>query len=103
AEELAKRWRSSGREGRLPVFLEVNLSGEETKAGVHPDDAPAVAKQLALIEPLEVRGLMAIPAPGSGPAAFPRLREIEQRCRPVTQGDLSMGMTEDFEEALKEG
>src|SRR5690606_37677247 len=40
AEELAKRWRSSGREGRLPVFLEVNLSGEETKAGVHPDDAP---------------------------------------------------------------
>lgn len=103
AEELGKRWRAAGREGALPLFLEVNVDREPTKGGVDPEDAPAIARQVAGIAGVELRGLMAIPAPGGGRVPFARLREIEAACRPATRGELSMGMTQDFEDAVAEG
>jgi uncharacterized pyridoxal phosphate-containing UPF0001 family protein len=45
---------------------------------------------------------MCVPARGGG-SAFARLRELEQKCRPHTRGDLSMGMSGDFEAAIQEG
>lgn len=112
AAELSKRWRESGRPGRLPVFLELNVDGEATKAGFlasGPTSAAElveVAGRIAGHPELEVMGLMCIPAPsaeGAPQKAFSLLRELEARCRPHTRGALSMGMSSDFEEALRAG
>jgi pyridoxal phosphate enzyme (YggS family) len=108
AEEISKRWvpLSQGRD--LPVFLSVNIDNEESKDGVQATDAPAIAAEIAKLPSLTLEGLMCIPAPGSGAAhssanAFARLRELEIRCRPHTQGKLSMGMSDDFADAIAEG
>jgi pyridoxal phosphate enzyme (YggS family) len=107
AEELAKRWKQAGREGRLPCFVEVNIDHEASKSGVMPEDAAAVAAQVAALPELELEGLMAIPASVGGAAdalqAFAALHDLEQRCRPHTTGKLSMGMSDDYELAITQG
>jgi pyridoxal phosphate enzyme (YggS family) len=103
--ELAKRWGEAGRPGRLKVFIQVNIDLEETKSGVVPEDAPALAEALARFPELELAGLMCIPNPDMNPSgqAFEELRELEEQCRPHTHGELSMGMSQDFEAAIREG
>jgi pyridoxal phosphate enzyme (YggS family) len=103
ARELAKRWSSAGRQGRLPVFIEVNIDEEASKSGVAPSETPALAGVLASLPELELQGLMCIPTAGDTTPAFRKLRELESTCRPFTRGKLSMGMTHDFESALAEG
>lgn len=103
ANELAKRWKESGRSGRLPIFVEVNISGEPSKSGVNPEVAVEISKELARFPELILQGLMCIPEEEKGELEFPRLRELEEKCRPGTQGQLSMGMSGDFEAALKAG
>jgi pyridoxal phosphate enzyme (YggS family) len=104
ATESAKRWRALGRAGRLPVFIEVNLEREPSKSGLAPEEVPELARAISEKLPeLELRGLMAIPKPGSGPSTFASLRELERSCRPWTDGQLSMGMSQDFEQAIAEG
>jgi PLP dependent protein len=100
--ELSKRW---NRSGKLPVFLEINIDLEESKSGVRPQDAVTISKQLAELEKLELLGLMCIPSEEGGLSgeSFRRLRELEHQCRPWTQGQLSMGMSRDYEVALREG
>jgi pyridoxal phosphate enzyme (YggS family) len=109
--EIAKRWRDSGRGvstgARLPVFAEVNLDHEPGKAGATPETTAALCSWIAAERELELLGLMAIPAAAHSDeesrAAFARLRELELKCRPYSQGQLSMGMSGDFELALSEG
>jgi pyridoxal phosphate enzyme (YggS family) len=109
AAELAKRWREEHGEKALalPIFIEVNLDGEPSKSGVTPEEAPVLAAKLAGNSALALQGLMAIPAATSTPeqssAAFARLRELEQKCRPHTRGQLSMGMSADYELAIPQG
>jgi len=105
AQELAKRWSASEREGKLPIFLEVNIDAEESKTGVAPSDACELAEKTAALDALIVEGLMCIPSPerGSTGNAFQALRELELKCRPHTSGKLSMGMTADFETAMAMG
>jgi pyridoxal phosphate enzyme (YggS family) len=114
ARELAKRWQAAGHAEALPVFLEVNIDVEPAKSGVKPEEAPAVAQAIAGIPGLELRGLMCVPAASASASAsasagagakvaFAKLRELEVRCRPFTRGDLSMGMSGDFEAAIDEG
>ena len=98
--------------GRLPVLLEVNLGGEESKAGVGESEIVALAEQVSQLATLELRGLMVIPpffedAEQARPF-FRRLRElaleIESRNMPhVSMRELSMGMSHDFEVAIEEG
>jgi hypothetical protein len=95
--------------GALQVCLQVNISGEASKSGLVPDELPAVARAVARLPGLRLRGLMAIP----GPAA-----DFEAQCAPhralralwlALQRDglaldtLSMGMSSDFEAAIAEG
>ncbi|HEY5800409.1 MAG TPA: YggS family pyridoxal phosphate-dependent enzyme, partial [Burkholderiaceae bacterium] len=57
---------SSQRPEHLPdlqICLQVNISGEASKSGVHPNDAPALAREIAALPRLRLRGLMAIPEP----------------------------------------
>jgi pyridoxal phosphate enzyme (YggS family) len=103
ARELAKRWTALGRGEKLPVFLEVNIDGEASKSGVLPEAAPALAGEIGAQGGLDLRGLMCVPAAGGSRAAFARLRELEAQCRPHTHGELSMGMSGDFEDAILEG
>ena len=101
-EELARRLdravAASGR--RLPVFLEVNTGGEETKAGVAPVEAAPLAALVRSLPGLELRGLMAIPPPGETRRHFVLLRIL---ARSLGLDGLSMGMSDDFEAAVEEG
>ena len=88
-----------------PVLVEVNVSREPQKSGVAPDDAVAVAAEIA--KRLDLRGLMAIgPSSGDPTQAFEELRRLrEDAQQQIGHGlpVLSMGMSGDFEAALKAG
>lgn len=94
---------------RLPIFLEVKLSHEESKHGVDPAALPELLAGLAPLESLVPCGLMTVP-PWSDDAEtarpyFRRLRELRDTslsaCPTLTQ--LSMGMSNDFAVAIDEG
>jgi len=100
------------RAGRLPVLLEVNLGGEESKAGVGESEIIQLAEQISQLATLEVRGLMVIPPFFDDPEEvrpyFRRLRELAQEIDAknianISMQELSMGMSHDFEVAIEEG
>jgi pyridoxal phosphate enzyme (YggS family) len=94
----------------LNVLLQVNISGEATKSGVAPAAVPALARAVAALPRLRLRGLMSIPEPSDDPAgqrlplaAMKRLFD-EQRAAGFADWDtLSMGMSADLEAAIGEG
>lgn len=107
AEALAKRARAAGL--TCEALIEVNVGGEESKAGIAPAEVGALLQQLSGFDGLRVRGLMAIPPPSDDPEAvrpaFRRLRELRDQLH-ATQPQLdllSMGMSGDFEVAIAEG
>ena len=93
----------------LQVCLQVNVSGEASKSGVPPEQVAALARAVAALPRLRLRGLMAIPEPSDDAALLHRrfalLRELLAQLN--TEGMkldvLSMGMTDDFEIAIAEG
>jgi PLP dependent protein len=94
----------------MPVLVQVDLAGEATKSGVPEADLPAVLELLRAASGLRVEGLMAIPPfledPKNVRPYFKRLRELRDRAVErglLAGGDLSMGMSHDFEEAIEEG
>ncbi|MGF6540011.1 pyridoxal phosphate enzyme (YggS family) [Paraburkholderia youngii] len=93
----------------LNVCLQVNVSGEASKSGVAPDEAAAIAHQIAALPKLKLRGLMSIPEPGGDleeqRAPHRKLRELFERlCNDGLELDtLSMGMSADLEAAVLEG
>ncbi len=106
--------RLSVEEGRisLDVLVQVDLAGEETKSGAREDELPAIFQQLETCARLRCRGLMIVPPffddAESVRPYFRRLRELrdELKARGYFQdgaGELSMGMSHDFEVAIEEG
>jgi pyridoxal phosphate enzyme (YggS family) len=94
----------------LQVCLQVNLSGEESKGGVAEDEAAELAKVVAALPHLQLRGLMTLPAPSGNPteqrAVFARLAVLKDRINTGTglqMDTLSMGMSGDLEAAVCEG
>jgi pyridoxal phosphate enzyme (YggS family) len=95
--------------GLLNICLQVNISGEASKSGIPPEELPELARQVAGLPNLRLRGLMAIPEPQIDPelqrAPFARLRELAQEI--VKSGihldTLSMGMSSDMRAAVLEG
>jgi pyridoxal phosphate enzyme (YggS family) len=93
----------------LNVCLQVNVSGEASKSGCAPEEAPALARQIAALPQLRLRGLMCIPEPADDFAAqrqpFRQLREIYEQLRNegLALDTLSMGMSHDIEAAIAEG
>jgi pyridoxal phosphate enzyme (YggS family) len=93
----------------LKLCLQVNISGETSKSGVNPGDLAELAEQVSQLPNLQLRGLMAIPAPTPDPAlqraSFARLRLALEQLQPqFPQMDcLSMGMSGDLESAIAEG
>ena len=93
----------------LQVCLQVNISGEGSKSGATPEELPALAGAIADLDQLQLRGLMAIPAPTASDAeqhaAFAALRQLMEglRERLPALDTLSMGMSADLEAAIAEG
>jgi pyridoxal phosphate enzyme (YggS family) len=95
---------------RMPVFLEVNISGEEAKTGMALEDVRGFCSEVPSLDALEVRGVMGMAPFADDPEAtrpyFRRATEIRDRVRQTTGlpiPDLSIGMTQDFEIAIEEG
>jgi PLP dependent protein len=93
----------------LQVCLQVNISGEASKAGVHPNDALELALAVATLPRLHLRGLMAIPEPiGDSEAQRPPHHALarllfELNAAGLALDTLSMGMSADLEAAIAEG
>jgi PLP dependent protein len=93
----------------LQVCVQVNVSGEASKAGVAPADVLALAQAVATLPRLRLRGLMSIPEPVDGVEAqrapHRRLRELFDalRSQGLAMDTLSMGMSADLEAAIAEG
>lgn len=93
----------------LQVCVQLNVSGEDSKSGCTPDDAFALCRAVAALPRLQLRGLMAIPAPlaagGDPRAPFRQLREhwLELRQAGIQVDTLSAGMSDDLEAAIAEG
>ncbi|MEY2632243.1 MAG: hypothetical protein RIR00_897 [Pseudomonadota bacterium] len=93
----------------LQVCVQVNVSGEASKSGCPPEEAVALCRAVAALPRLQLRGLMAIPAPAE---------DFAGQCRPFLQlqallrdvqaagldvDTLSMGMSDDLEAAIHAG
>jgi hypothetical protein len=93
----------------LQLCLQVNISDEDSKSGVAATEALGLAKAIASLPNLTLRGLMTVPAPSDEVAgqraAFARLRTLQDDInRQGFQLDsLSMGMSHDFASAILEG
>jgi len=93
----------------LKVLIQVNVSGEASKSGVGPQEVTALARAVAAMPRLELRGLMAIPEPADDPAIqrarFRPLRELYEQLKRdgFALDTLSMGMSGDLEAAIAEG
>jgi PLP dependent protein len=93
----------------MQVCLQVNISGEASKSGVLPAELPALARAVAALPRLRLRGLMSIPEPVDGfeaqRAPHRALRELGNalRAEGLALDTLSMGMSADLEAAIAEG
>jgi len=93
----------------LNVCVQVNISGEASKSGVAPDEVAEVARAVAALPSLRLRGLMAIPELASDPdaqrAPHRALRALFDTLRAggLPLDTLSMGMSADLEAAVLEG
>ena len=94
----------------LQVCVEVNVSGESSKSGCAPGEAVELARHVAALPHLVLRGLMAIPEPTDDVALqrsrFAALRQLRDRIDAecgLALDTLSMGMSDDLEAAIAEG
>lgn len=98
---------------RQDILIEVNIGQESTKGGVAADQTMALALQAAALDHVRLRGLMAIPPPAERPeenrAFFAAMRQLFVDIRlkmddnNTSMNCLSMGMSDDFEEAIAQG
>lgn len=110
-EKIAQRLSEQRPPGMPPlnVCLQVNVSGEASKSGVAPEAAPALAGRIAGLPHLRLRGLMAVPEPGTSfeqqRQGFRVLRELSLAIREhgIPLDTLSMGMSADMHAAIAEG
>jgi PLP dependent protein len=94
----------------VSILLEVNISADPAKHGFAPAELPTVIDQLPSLPHLRVKGLMGMSGLESDDREsrrqFALLRDLRDQCRAAfaeEQGELSMGMSGDFEIAIEEG
>ena len=88
----------------LNVLIQVNVSGEASKSGVELDEVGSLARVVAGLPRLALRGLMAIPEPGADRARYGSVKNVFDRLKSEFRFDtLSMGMSDDLDLAIAEG
>ena len=95
-----------------PILLEVNIGAEASKSGFTPEEAMAISSRMAEFPHCKLEGLMAIPPiseePGGNSKYFAQMHQLLVDIRAkkydnVSMACLSMGMTDDFTDAIREG
>ena len=111
AIRLERMWSEDGR-AELPVLIEVGLAGEAAKSGLPEDELPELVRVLKHCVCLRLDGLMILPPYSDDPEGsrpyFQRLRKLRDELQKEGAfgsgtGELSMGMSHDFEIAIEEG
>lgn len=98
-----------GSDQALNICIQVNTSGEQTKAGIAPEQVEELAASIQALAGLKLRGLMTIPAPSADKEQqripFRLLRQLFDELNSKGHGldTLSMGMSNDLEAAIMEG
>ncbi len=110
AKEIDRQWGEYERP--VDILIQVNIGNEPTKAGVSASDLEPLVRQLAPLQNLRIRGLMAIPPQSDNPEEsrhwFKKMRQLADsiealNLQNVSMIELSMGMSDDFEVAIEEG
>jgi hypothetical protein len=110
AEALDKEANKQGK--ILPVLIQVNISGEESKSGIDPQGTLQLFQRIAGLKHLSIQGLMTMPPwfedPEDARPYFITLRKLREKLSrekipKVALRELSMGMSGDFEVAIEEG
>ena len=90
---------SAARRLTVPALLEINLSGEETKSGIAPEEAAELVRRYPFI-----RGLMTMPPlTGDPEASRPYFRRLRELAEGLGLAELSMGSSQDYRVAVEEG
>ncbi|HTP67019.1 MAG TPA: YggS family pyridoxal phosphate-dependent enzyme [Geobacteraceae bacterium] len=110
AEEIDRQW---GKRGLVcDVLIEVNIAGEQTKGGTRAAEVIELARRVAGLSHLRLKGLMTMPPFFDDPeGARPFFRELRRLAQEIDAAqiprvemtELSMGMSGDFEAAIEEG
>jgi hypothetical protein len=92
----------------MDVLVEVNVGDEASKSGVAFEECIGLVKEISAFDNVHIKGLMAIPPIGCGEDTFERMHELYQRIgemqiKGVDMDILSMGMSGDYELAIKHG
>jgi PLP dependent protein len=106
SEKIARRLSEQRPAGLAPlnVLIQVNVSGEASKSGVAPSEVQTLAKAVAALPRLRLRGLMAIPEPGADRSRYQEVKRAYEALKSELGFDtLSMGMSDDLDVALAEG
>lgn len=111
AKEISDRAVSLGKV--MDILIQLNISGEESKSGIAPDELEGLLEEISKLKGIFVRGLMTIPPVETGDMKVSR--EIFRKCNKIyvdkkakiydniKMDILSMGMSNDFEIAIEEG
>jgi pyridoxal phosphate enzyme (YggS family) len=108
---LAQRLSRFATAEKLPILLEVNVSGEASKYGFRPEELPGAVEAIAALPGIALQGLMTVAPIAADPEdvrpVFTALRalraELARSYPTLDWRHLSMGMTDDFEVAVEEG
>jgi hypothetical protein len=89
----------------LNVLVQVNISGEASKAGIHPDHLDRLLRHVAGLPRLRLRGLMAIPEPDAPGERFRMMADLHNRYKDISPhwDTLSLGMSRDYTTAIQYG
>ncbi|NIV42404.1 MAG: YggS family pyridoxal phosphate-dependent enzyme [Candidatus Dadabacteria bacterium] len=93
----------------MPILVEVNLDGEQSKSGIEPDELGSFLDELSEFDNIKLSGLMALPPfcenPQDSRKYFKTLRELrdEYKSSYNSLNELSIGMSHDYEIAVEEG
>ena len=110
AEEINKR--AGALKIEVPTLLEINIAGEEQKAGLPPDDVEVFLRDIGQLNWVKVHGFMTMAPVSDNPEevrpVFAELNALFKKYREHTYPNvalkfLSMGMSQDFEVAIEEG
>lgn len=110
AEEINRQWGKI--DGSVEILLQVNVGDEASKSGCAPEDLESLIRAVAQLPHLKICGLMCLPPNFDDPEQvrpfFKQLRELSEQINRlqltgVEMGELSMGMSGDFEVAVEEG
>lgn len=110
AQEIEKR--AKAQNTSLKCFIQVNVSGEKSKAGISPQELKEFSMEVANLSSIEIVGFMTMAPKTDNPEEVrPLFRELRQRQEDLQKLNhprlevphLSMGMSQDFEIAIEEG